>query len=200
MFFSSGGAVYGAPGQGPVSETYKGWPVSPYGVAKLSMEHYLHMFSVINDLPYQIVRPSNPYGPRQNYRSTQGVISIFMHRIANGLPVTVWGDGVSRKDYVYVGDLARAVCLLLDSKAENEMFNIGSGIGLSLNELIRMIEEICCEQAHVTYQPERLQDVKEIVLSCERIGKAVGWIPSVDIEQGLLRTYEWMSACQAAKN
>ncbi len=192
MFFSSGGAVYGKPDRTPVPEEYKGWPVSPYGVAKLSMEHYLHMFSLLNDLPYQIIRPSNPYGPRQNFLGSQGVISIFMHRVLTGQQIEIWGDGNCRKDYVYVEDLAEAVSTLIGSKLENETFNIGSGEGLSLNEIISTIEHSCGKKGNVEYTNDRQQDVSEIVLSSEKIRSEVGWVPSTSLNAGVDRTREWM--------
>jgi UDP-glucose 4-epimerase len=192
VFFSSGGAVYGRPDSLPVREDFKGWPVSPYGVAKLSMEHYLHMFALLNDLQYQIIRPSNPYGPRQNYLGAQGVIPIFMYRMLTGIPIEVWGDGSSRKDYIFVRDLARAAAALLESNRVNETFNVGAGTGVSLNELIRLIENACGKQGAVSYRPQQSQDVSEIILSCEKMKSIAGWSPEIGLEPGLARTYEWM--------
>lgn len=192
MFFSSGGAVYGKPDSVPVSEEFKGWPISPYGVAKLSMEHYLHMFSFLNDLQYQIIRPSNPYGPRQNFMGSQGVIPIFMHQMLSRGKVEVWGDGSSCKDYIYITDLARAAGMLLESCAVNETFNVGAGTGVSLNELIRLIGKTCGNTCEVSHQPGQCQDVLEIALSCEKIKKTVQWEPVVDLEQGLEFTHQWM--------
>jgi UDP-glucose 4-epimerase len=194
IFFSSGGAVYGRPNRTPVSEDFKGWPVSPYGVAKLSMEHYLHMFSLLNDLQYQIIRPSNPYGPRQNYLGSQGVIPIFMYRMLQGLPIEVWGGGTGRKDYIYVQDLARAAVFLLNSAQVNETFNVGSQKGLSLNSLIRRISTACGKEANVSYRPTRPQDVPEIVLCCEKMKSIAGWSPDISIEKGLSITCDWMKA------
>ena len=194
IFFSSGGAVYGRPDKIPVPEDFKGWPVSPYGVAKLSMEHYLHMFALLNNLQYQIIRPSNPYGPRQNYMGLQGVIPIFMYRMLTNTPIEVWGDGSSRKDYIYVRDLARAAAALLESSRVNETFNIGTGTGVSLNELIRLIAAACGKEGEVSYLPQQSQDVLEIILSCEKMKSIGGWSAEVPIERGLSLTYDWMKA------
>ncbi|MBC8207256.1 MAG: NAD-dependent epimerase/dehydratase family protein [Kiritimatiellaeota bacterium] len=194
MFFSSGGAVYGVPDVTPVPEDYKGWPVSPYGVAKLSMEHYLHMFSAQNQLPYQIIRPSNPYGPRQNFLGSQGAISIFTHKILSGESIEIWGDGNNRKDYVYVEDLADAVIALMENGRKKEVYNVGSGEGVSLKAIISCIEHSCNVSANVQYAPRRSQDVPDIVLSCGKIKADVDWTPSTALSDGIDILRKWMQS------
>ena len=192
VFFSSGGAVYGNPDRLPVSEEYKGWPVSSYGVAKLSMEHYLHMFSRLNQIQYQIIRPANPYGPGQNFLSNQGVIPIFMYRMLIGEKITVWGDGSATKDYIFVGDLVESIVRLLTSNVVNTAFNVGSGKGVSLSDLILRIQKITQLTAKVEYRNSCKQDVQNLFLDCTKLRDALNWSPEVDLDSGIAETFNWL--------
>lgn len=192
VYFSSGGAVYGNPLSLPVDEESKLEPISPYGVAKLMMEKYLSMFSYLYDLQYIIVRPSNPYGPRQNYKGQQGVISIFLNKILNNEEIRIWGDGSSTKDYLYVGDLAKSVVGLIDRGFDNSTYNISSAIGRSLNDLISILSATYGCPPRIVYEAERSYDVKHVVLSNEKVQHRTGWQPSISLEDGISETVRWI--------
>ena len=192
ILFSSGGAVYGNPTSLPVEEESRLDPISPYGVAKLMMEKYLSMFSYLYGIQYLIVRPSNPYGPRQNYRGQQGVIPIFLNKILNDEEIRIWGDGSSTKDYLYVGDLAQAVVGLMEKGFDNSTYNISSAIGRSLNDLLIILSAGCGRSPRIGYEAERSYDVKHVVLSNAKIYQRTGWRPRMSLEDGISETVRWI--------
>jgi len=199
VYFSSGGAVYGNPEALPVREEAAVNPISPYGVAKIMIEKYLYMFSYLYGLEYIIVRPSNPFGPRQNYRGEQGVIPIFIDKIINDEILEIWGDGNSIKDYLYVGDLAKAVVGLITRGFDRSVYNISSGVGRSLNSIIEKISSTCSRRPRVEYTSGRLQDVKHVVLSSEKIFSRIGWKPETTFEEGLSNTIAWIEQAEKSK-
>jgi UDP-glucose 4-epimerase len=192
VYFSSGGAVYGNAQTLPTPEDAPLNPVSPYGVAKLAMEKYLQMFRHLYGTEYLIIRPSNPYGPRQNFAGAQGVIPIFMNRILQGIPLTVWGDGSAEKDYIYVSDLAKAVVALMQSGFSNQPFNVASGVGITLNKLISVIESVVGKTVDVQYELGHRQDVSRMVLCGQRLEGQIGRKPRIELEAGLRLTAEWI--------
>ena len=192
VLFSTGGAMYGNTEVIQINEDVTPNPISPYGVAKLTMEKYLSMFSYLYGLEFLIVRPSNPFGARQNFRGQQGAIPIFMHRVMNGKPIHVWGDGSAVKDYFYVTDLAEAVVGLMNKGLDNVVYNIGSGLGVSVNELISRIERVCGTKATVQYVESRPYDVQRVILSSEKIHARTGWTPGTSLEKGIELTHEWL--------
>lgn len=194
LLFSSGGAVYGVLDQIPAGESFCGWPISPYGVAKIAMEKYLHMFSYLNGLSYQIIRPSNAYGPRQNFLGAQGVIAIFIHRILTRQTIEIWGDGSAVKDYIFISDLARAVLALLKSGCSNDVFNVGSGTCVSVNDLLAVIQDVTGLKADIKYTAVRRQDVQKVVLSCKKIVQNAGWQSEVGIREGITETAKWVQS------
>ncbi len=196
VFFSSGGAVYGNPLSLPVDEAARLEPISPYGVAKLMMEKYLSMFSYLNGLQYIIVRPSNPYGPRQNHKGQQGVIPIFLNRMLNDEEIRIWGDGSITKDYLYVCDLVKAVVMLMESGFDNEAYNISSNVGRSLTDLVSVLAVGCGRKPRIAYEPEHPYDVKHVVLSNAKIRQRTGWQPKITLEVGISETIRWMQTMQ----
>jgi len=194
IFFSSGGAIYGVPKSIPVKEDHPLYPISTYGVSKAAMEAYLRLFCRNYEKSYLIVRPGNPFGPRQNYSGKQGVIPIFMSKIIKGEPITIWGDGSAKKDYIFVKDLAHAIISLIKSNIDNETFNISSGVGTSLKELIPQIEDVVGNKALLSYEMSRSTDVLNIVLDNSKYIKLTGDMPtSLSIEEGLVYTYNWLT-------
>jgi len=193
VYFSSGGAVYGNSSSMPVTESSELNPVSPYGVSKLMMEKYLQMYAHLHDMKYMIIRPSNPYGPRQNFRSGQGVIPIFMRKIIQGKAVEIWGDGSATKDYIYIDDLAVAFRNLLESGLDNNVYNIASGVDYSLNQLLGEIALCTDRTPDVKYKPSYKSDVQKICFSCDKLIKRVGTLPATSLQQGLIKTYDWLN-------
>lgn len=192
IFLSSGGTVYGIPQQSLVAESHPTDPISPYGVNKLAIEKYLHLYKHLYGLSYAAIRAANPFGPWQLPRAKQGVIAEFIWRIMNGDEVTIWGDGGVVRDYFHVADLAGLCSLALDATSTG-VFNAGSGTGRSLSDLIPLIEtELGCK-AVVHYEPGRAVDVPRIVLDIGKATDTFGWEPRIAFEEGLRSTCDWFS-------
>jgi UDP-glucose 4-epimerase len=195
IFTSSGGAVYGANNQPYISETHETAPISPYGIEKLMVEKYLYMYRYLYGLDYVAIRPSTPFGPGQDFLGKQGAVAVFLYRVAKGLPVTLWGDGSTVRDYFYISDLSDAMIKCADYSAQDDkrIFNVGGGTGVSLIQLLGWIEEIVGKKAVIDQYPPRKFDPKTIVLDTTLIHKELGWEPKVSLPEGLNKTWEWMS-------
>jgi UDP-glucose 4-epimerase len=140
VFISSGGTVYGNPQYIPIDEKHPTEPVVSYGITKLAIEKYLHMFSKLHGIKAVTLRVANPYGERQRVETAQGAIGIFMHNILKDKPIEIWGDGSVQRDYIHVSDVADAFAKAITYDGEKECFNISSGKGISLNELVEMMK------------------------------------------------------------
>lgn len=191
--FSSGGAVYGEPGKLPVREDDPKHPLSPYGVLKMTMEQYLAMTAASVGFRHLSLRPSNPYGPGQNFEGAQGLVAISMARIACGQPVSILGEGSAIKDYVYIDDFVDAVIRLLNTSEASGPFNIGSGQGRSVREVIDLVAKTVGKDAIVESKPTQAGDVQNSVLAIDKITSLTGWKPATDFAEGLAATWKWMS-------
>ena len=192
VFVSSGGAIYGTPADLPVAENSPEWPESSYGITKLAIEKYLELFHRLYGLNYVILRPSNPYGERQNPDGDQGVIAVFLGKIAKGQPIDIWGDGGNVKDYIYIGDLIDGMYKAAFRDTAHRVFNMGSGTGHSVNDIVRMITEEVGRPVSVNYLPKGTFDVSRIYLDITRARKELGWEPKISLEDGLRRTWEFV--------
>jgi len=193
VFISSGGTVYGPPQNIPIPESHPQKPINAYGVMKLTVEKYLQMFKHLYGLEYAVLRPSVPYGPRQNPLGRQGAVAVFLYRVAGSQPLTIWGDGSISRDYFYISDLVSALL----ASAEHELgdppiYNIGGAKQVSLLELIEKIEEVVDKKAMIEYQPSRPFDSPHVVLDANKIQSELGWRPKVSLTQGLDLTWHWM--------
>lgn len=190
IFVSSGGAIYGKPEQMPISENHVTNPICAYGIQKLAIEKYLHLFHHLWKLDYAIVRPSNPYGVGQPFDRPQGVIANFMHKAIRREPVEIWGDGRVIRDYIYIDDLINACLLLIGHPGPSRVFNIGTGQGHTLLEVISMIENITGEPMTVRFREARSADVPMNVLEIGRAAAELKWHPTTDIMTGLKQMFE----------
>jgi UDP-glucose 4-epimerase len=190
--FSSGGAVYGHAERLPLSEKDPTNPVSLYGVAKLTMEKLLAVSATRYGFRHLIIRPSNPYGSGQNFRSAQGIVAVAMAKIARGEEITIFGDGSALKDYLYISDLACATFQLVDQVCLSGPFNVASGKGIPLMDVIAAIERTLGRQARVRFTISAPSDVQANVLDISKIGQATGWYPCVDLDEGLEKTWAWL--------
>jgi UDP-glucose 4-epimerase len=177
----------------PVAEDGEQHPESSYGIAKLAIEKYLALFHRLHGLDYTIVRPSNPYGPRQNPLGDQGVIAVFMGKMARGQAVEVWGDGGTVKDYLFIDDLVEGIYRAATLSTSSHVFNLGSGVGHSVNDLVRLIGEVAGRPFSVTYAPKEIYDVSRIVLDISRARRELGWEPHTPMESGLKRTWDFIT-------
>jgi UDP-glucose 4-epimerase len=195
VFVSSGGVLYGDAEEIPTAETAPKAPVSPYGVTKLTGEHYLFAYRQVHGLEGVSLRYSNVYGPRQNPHGEAGVVAIFCRRALLGEPLTVFGDGEQTRDYVYVGDVARASLLLTDAVLpapdgiDDVGFNVATGSETSVQELARAVAKAAGIEADVRMAPARAGELGRSVLRIDKI-RALGWRPEVEMDAGLRRTLE----------
>lgn len=189
IFASSGGAVYGEPEHFPITEDFKPNPLSPYGVAKLSVEHYIKVFSKVYNFNYIILRYSNVYGPRQISKSEAGVISIFINQILEGKECFVNGDGNQTRDYVYVGDVVRANTLALN--ADSGIFNIGTGIETSVNGLLDILGKILNKDITHQHRAQIPGEVLRNALDFSKAKKLLGWNPEISLIKGIDLTFNY---------
>jgi UDP-glucose 4-epimerase len=192
VFISSGGTVYGRPDRLPIGEESPTNPECSYGITKLTIEKYLALYLHLHGLEYTVVRPSNPYGSRQNPHGIQGAVSVFLGRIAEGKPIEIWGDGEVVRDYLYVDDLVDGICRAAFTPSAERVFNVGSGEGLSLNRLVAIMRDVTRQEVRVNYTPARSFDVPAIYLDIGRASNELSWKPAVSIEEGLLQTWRFV--------
>lgn len=192
VFLSSGGTVYGIPQTLPILETHPTLPMSSYGIVKLTIEHYLHLYQVLHGLNYQVLRLSNPFGERQPINGSQGAIAVFMSKALRGETVEIWGDGSVVRDYIYVKDVIDAMLLALDYQGPHRSINIGSGTGQSINQILDAISHTIGQQIERRYTAQRSFDVPASVLSIERARLELGWQPTISFAEGLKRTSQWI--------
>jgi len=194
VFASTGGAVYGEQQQFPAPEDHPQYPVSPYGVSKLTGERYLHFYEVQYGISYVALRYANVYGPRQDPHGEAGVVAIFSGNLAAGRTSMINGSGEQTRDYVYVGDVARANVLALESEVQNGVYNVGTGVETSVNELYDRM----CRLSRKNLLPERgPQPPGEQRRSCvdpSRAARALNWWPEVDLDTGLKETLRSFAA------
>lgn len=194
VFLSSGGAIYGIPWKLPAKESHPTNPICSYGIHKLAIEKYLGMFHHLYGLDYVVLRPSNPYGERQDFRQKQGAVTVFLANIARGEPITIWGDGEVVRDYFHVDDLTQACVDAATMDVQRRTINIGSGIGVSLNELVNRIEAVLGVRAEVNRDSAsaRTFDMHELTLDISEARSVLSWAPKVSLEEGISRTWRWV--------
>lgn len=192
VFISSGGTVYGAPKYLPVDERHPTEPEVSYGITKLAIEKYLLMYGRLFGIRPVILRVANPFGARQRVETAQGAVAVFLRRAMRGLPIDIWGDGSVTRDFIYISDVADAFAKALDYAGDQAVFNISSGVGTSLNELIALLEDVLGVSVTRRYLNGRPFDVPVNVLANDLARRALGWEPRVAMREGLARTVAWM--------
>jgi UDP-glucose 4-epimerase len=179
VFLSSGGAVYGeADG---ARETDLPRPASYYAIHKLAAEHYV----AVSGVPFAIARLANVYGPGQRSDLEGGVVAIFAEALAAARPVTIYGDGEQRRDFVHVADVVSAIVAMLDAEVVGGTWNVGSGTSISVNELLRSLESAAGRTVEHLHAPERSGELRNSRLNIERIRADLGWEPRLSLADGL---------------
>ena len=189
IYINTGGALYGDPEYLPLDESHRINPISSYGLSKWTTERYLLM----QKKPYQHVktlRLSNVYGPRQDAFGEAGVVSIFSNKMLSGEPVTIFGDGKQTRDFVYVEDVVEAFKQVI-KKDETFSVNISSGKSVSINELYELMSKIGRNSISPNYESVRYGDIMHSVLSNKLASELFGWVPKVDLVEGIKRTLSW---------
>ena len=199
IFTSTGGVLYGDFNTPPNVETFPKDPESPYAIAKLSIEYYLAYYGRVHSQDAIALRFGNVYGPRQDPHGEAGVVAIFCGRILNDRPLTVFGDGLQTRDYVYVGDVARAVWLAatkplpekgrLDARA----FNIGTGKGTTVLEIAALLQQAARSNLPIEFAPKRPGEQQESFVEVSKARETLGWVPEVSLSEGLAKTYDWFA-------
>ncbi len=204
VFASTGGAIYGEPdpavnGGGPQPERHPQRPLSPYGITKLVTEKYLHFYEQSYGIPYAAMRFGNVYGPRQNPHGEAGVVAIFAERLLDGQQPVIYGHGEQTRDYVYVGDVVRAVLAGLDHDG-SDVFNVGTGRETSVNTLFRVINDLTGGRAQEQHAEAKPGEQQRSVLDVSHAKETLGWTPRVELETGLSRTVDWFAERRTASD
>jgi UDP-glucose 4-epimerase len=194
VFLSSGGTVYGIPNKIPITETHQTVPICSYGIIKNTIEHYILLYQRLFGLNCIIFRLSNPYGERQNPNGNQGVIPVFLNKIILDKKIEIWGDGEVVRDYIYVKDITEVFVDSLKIQTPNSIYNIGSGVGLSLNQLILIMRQVTHKNINVEYKTGRSFDVPINVLDIDLAKKDFNWTPTTDIEEGVDSVFKYLQS------
>lgn len=190
ILFSSSAAVYGDNLHIPLKETERLVPTSPYGITKMTTEHYLRVYHELYGMDATVFRFANVYGERQGEKGEGGVVSIFCKLLSQRQGITVFGDGNQTRDFVYAGDIAQAIIRALPLKGYHTM-NVSTGQETSINDLIRSFEKAVGYTVPVQYTAPRTGDILRSVLSNETLKRDLGFVPAMDLEEGIRRTYDW---------
>ena len=192
VFISSGGTVYGSPLYLPVDENHPTNPIVSYGVTKLAIEKYLQIYERLHGIKAITLRVANPYGERQRIETAQGAVGVFLHHAIKGIPIEIWGDGSVTRDYIHVSDVAEAFSTALEYSGEQRLFNVSSGVGTSLNDLVARIEGVLGQSIERHYLRGRPFDVPSNVLCNDLARSELKWTPLVSIGEGIAQTAKWM--------
>ena len=191
LFLSSGGTVYGISEPGSeLKETDPTNPISSYGIIKLVIEKYLYLYNRLHGLNYLILRPSNPYGEYHN-NPRQGLLNVILKKILNNETIEIWGDGSVVRDFIYIKDLAKIIVALIEKDITNEVINVGTGIGFSVNQIIEIIRKEIGD-FNIKYESSRTVDVSYSVLNIDKLKSCID-TNFTSIEEGIKRTYKWLN-------
>lgn len=191
IFFSSGGTVYGNPDRLPVTEDAPLAPLSSHGAGKVSQEAFCQAFRARGHA-VTILRPSNAYGPGQTMRHGFGLVRTMLECIRVGTPLEIWGDGENIRDFIYIDDVVEACMRLIDLPKNSGTYNLGSGMGYSVNQVRRIVEKVTGIELEICRHPAREIDVRAVVLDISRIEVQLSWKPRTSLEEGVRHTLKWL--------
>lgn len=192
LFVSSGGTVYGKNGKCPLSEITPTYPITSYGLQKLTIEKILYLYNYLYGIDYRIVRLANPYGPYQRPNGKLGAITNFTYKMLLNEEIEIYGDGSVIRDYVYIDDAVNAMINVLEHDNEFKTYNIGSGIGISINQITKQIGEVLNVEPKIVHLPGRRVDVPTNFLDITRYESLFGKLSSVSLDDGIKRTAEFL--------
>lgn len=191
IFFSSGGTVYGNPVLFPVAEESVIAPLSNHGAGKAAQETFCKTLTSLGHA-VTVLRPSNAYGPGQNLRQGFGLIRTLLEHVRQGTSLEIWGDGENVRDYIYIDDIVEATLRLIRLPQDCGTYNLGSGVGYSINQVKELVEKVCGQNLATAYRPARGMDVRSVVLDISGLTAVLDWQPSVGLLEGVTRTQEWL--------
>lgn len=190
IFTSSGGTVYGITGQSPIPENHPTLPISSYGIQKITIEHYMRLYNRLHGLNATVLRIANPYGPGQNIGRNQGLIGMVCAKIKHHQAMEIWGDGTVVRDYIFIDDLVDAMERVILSVDGFEIYNVGTGIGTSINQVLDIFRSIGTFQLELKYRDGRPVDIPCNILDIGKIGQKFDWTPQIDLTSGIRETLD----------
>ena len=193
VFASTGGAIYGDPEYVPQDELHPLRPISPYGITKLTTEHYLYYYYKTYGIVPIILRYANVYGPRQRFDGEGGVVAIFIKKMMNGEVPTIYGDGEQTRDYVFVGDVAEANIRAIN-RDKPGTYNIGTGSETTVNTIVEELKSLLVQECDPSYEPGRPGEQRRSVLAVHHAHEEMGWSPNVTLQEGLRSTISWFKS------
>jgi UDP-glucose 4-epimerase len=188
LLVSSGGTVYGSSQYLPIDESHPTTPISPYGITKLTVERYALMFHKTHNLSVIIVRPSNAYGANQRSHTGQGFLATAIDCILSRRQIEIYGESGSVRDYIHVSDLAEGIIAAINCGINGEVYNIGTGIGVSNLDVISLLRPIAEDRGYsvqISHVPSRSYDVEANILNCKKLTSVSGWKAKTSLQQGL---------------
>ena len=191
IFSSTGGATYGDTESRPTPEDHPEWPLSPYGIAKMTIDKYLNYFHKVHGLKYVSLRYGNVYGPRQNPHGEAGVVAIFLNKMLSGLQPVINGNGKQTRDYVYVDDVASANLLALKHLSKIGIYNVGTAKETSVDELFDEINRHFSNKFKQKHGPAKLGEQMTSCLKYSKINRELRWQPKTNFPKGIEKTYQW---------
>ncbi len=194
VYISSGGAAYGEPEYVPCDEAHPVNPICQYGASKHTVEHYLFMYQVNYGLPYTVLRYPNVYGPRQDPYGEAGVVAIFTGQMLRDQQVVINGDGEQERDFVHVKDCARANLIALTLYHPSGIYNLGSNLGTSVNQIFAALKQITGYTREPNYGPPKLGETRKIYLDARKAGQHLRWQPTIPLEAGLADVVSYFKA------
>ena len=197
IYASSGGTIYGRQDHVPIPETAPTDPLVGYGVCKLAIEKYLAIFCHVDGLDYRVLRFANLYGPH-HVPGALGIVPVLIQRALGREPMTIWGDGRVVRDFLYVADAVEATIAAIVKDSEGRIFNVGSGTGLSVRQVIAEVEAQTGRKMDLKFEPGRKADVPVSILSVERARQQLGWQPATSFSDGIARTLAWWQTSMPA--
>jgi UDP-glucose 4-epimerase len=195
IYISSGGATYGNPEYLPVDESHRSSPVSPYALSKHTGERFVRLYGAEHGMAWTSLRYANVYGPRQDPHGEAGVVSIFVQNLLDNTAPEIHWDGEQMRDFLFVSDCARANLVVLDT-GDGEAYNVGTGVGTTINELYQTLLQVTGKEQVPTRGPRRAGDARHVYLDCSKIERELGWRARVSLLLGLAQTWQHFLAEQ----
>ena len=194
VFLSSGGAVYGKKGACPVREDMVTYPISSYGIQKVTIEKLLYLYRYQEGLDYRVIRLANPYGPYQRPNGRLGVVTTFIYRALTDHHLEVYGDGSVVRDFLYIDDAVRGILNIVDGESDLRVFNLGSGHGTSVAEVIEAVRRTVYPDLTLDYIAGRPTDVPANYLDISRYESIYGCLHPISLEEGIRRTASFLES------
>lgn len=192
VYISSGGSIYGKNVECPISESTETYPISSYGLQKVTIEKLLYLYDYIYNLDYRVIRLANPYGPYQRPNGILGAVTTFTYKAIKGEPIIVYGDGTIIRDFIFIDDVVRAINNIVNTKQKYKIYNLGSGYGTSLKTVLSTIEKTLNITLNIEYKDARKVDVPVNYLDISRYESVFGKLNPISLSEGIKRTAMFM--------